>query len=264
MKIGMSRGDEISKIYNCGFDYVEGALNAFDNKPADEMAAFEKEVMDNNIPMYSMCCFFPWDMVIVGPDSDIDKIIQYINRMVHILKKFKVEYVVIGCGGARNPYGDMTVQDARNDFKRVVIEAAKAIKSCGTYIVIEPLSYKETKILNTVKETAEFVREIRAMGYDNVYLLADFHHMCNNGEDINDLDEVSDILRHVHYAVEGSRTVAVTDEEKEVFLEQIAKLKEIGYEGNVSYEGNYIPCDELDAYLETFAAFAKWAKEAVK
>ena len=86
------------------------------------------------------------------------------------------------------------------DLLRFLGYCADAHEKTGVVVVIEPLSYAECNILNTVDEGADMARRINRPG---VRALADTYHMEANGESLASIVAAADVLAHAHTADTG-------------------------------------------------------------
>lgn len=253
MKIGIcSSIDNAEKINSYGFDYIEYGLNSIVPSPEIQDGLI-KVLNTSGIKCEAFNCFFPWSMILVGPNRNMDEITNYLDNAFSVISKLGGEIGVIGCGGGRRSYEGCTKEQALKDFGEVVTLACTRAKQLGIKIAIEALSYADTDILNTIVETADFTRSLEI---DNLGMLADWFHMLNNGESELDLIKVSDVLLHVHIASLESRKYPMQiNGEESRYLELFDALKNAGYDKRVSIEGNFYISFEEDAPLS--AAYLK-------
>ena len=113
-------------------------------------------------------------------------------------------------------------------------------------IAVEGLSYNECNVLNTLDDCARYVK---AVNRDNFKLLVDFFHFDSNGEDFDSIKRNKDILVHAHFCAAKTRTVPASAEDWTFFEKCMQSLIDIGYTGNVSFEGIKPGNPELDLML---------------
>ena len=114
-------------------------------------------------------------------------------------------------------------------------------------IAVEALSFNEVNILNTIKETASYVRTVNR---DNYKLMVDIYHHDNNQEPFSDLDAAKDLLVHAHFAAPKTRSIPKSEADW-LFLDRYVRyLQKIGYTGNFTFEGEWSSEDELSAMYQ--------------
>jgi sugar phosphate isomerase/epimerase len=116
----------------------------------------------------------------------------------------------------------------------------------GQTVVVEPLSYTEVNIVNTVEDAAYYAETVHR---DSFKILVDFYHFSNNGEDLASLKKHAKLLAHAHFASKVTRTPPRSEEDWAFFTECVRALKEIGYTGGLSFEGRVAETDDLAAIL---------------
>src|SRR5439155_17830997 len=115
-------------------------------------------------------------------------------------------------------------------FEALLRDVAERGAGHGVTVVLEPLRPAETNLLNTVAESAAFLRERDA---GPARLLADLYHMREQGESMDVLGQTADLLSHVHVAGVGRGRPGPDAEDLEPFLRA---LHEAGYRGDCSIE----------------------------
>lgn len=104
----------------------------------------------------------------------------------------------------------------------------------GTSIILEPLNRKEAFYLRLVSDAAAICRDTGCKG---VKCMADFWHMKEETSDrAAILSAGKEYLQHVHIASRGRRMMPGEDGELDNYLDGMKALKEIGYDGYVSFE----------------------------
>jgi sugar phosphate isomerase/epimerase len=135
----------------------------------------------------------------------------------------------------------------RRAGRAVAVEAARELAGyaagLGVSLVVEPINRYETKFLNTIDETLEF---IAAVGASNVGLVADTFHMSleEEGSLAEALCRAGDRLWHVHL-VDSNRCAPGMGHLD--FEPVLAALRQMGYRGYLSAEILPRPDDETAA-----------------
>jgi len=106
--------------------------------------------------------------------------------------------------------------------------------SQGTTVILEPLNRREAFYLRHVSLAAAIARDSDSAG---VKVMGDFWHMQEETSDYAAfMSAGAELLRHVHIASRGRRLTPSEDGEKDNYVDGFRALKEIGYQGYVSFE----------------------------
>lgn len=104
----------------------------------------------------------------------------------------------------------------------------------NTTVILEPLNRNEAHYLRQVADAAAICRDSDSEG---VKCMGDFWHMQ---EEVSDyaafMAAGKKYLQHVHIASRGRRLTPTEDGEKDCYVDGFRALKEIGYDGFVSFE----------------------------
>ena len=104
----------------------------------------------------------------------------------------------------------------------------------NTTVILEPLNRREAHYLRQVADAAAICRDSKSAG---VMCMGDFWHMQEETSDYAAfLAAGKDYLQHVHIASRGRRKTPGEDGEKDNYIDGFRALKELGYEGFVSFE----------------------------
>ena len=111
------------------------------------------------------------------------------------LDRLDVRTVIFGSGAARRFPDGMKKTAAMEKIADFLRYCNSVGSEYGITTGVEPLNSTETNILNTVAESADFVR---ALNLPYVKLLPDLFHMAMEQEDPQILVENEDIILHLH------------------------------------------------------------------
>lgn len=108
-----------------------------------------------------------------------------------------------------------------------------AVKN-GTTVILEPLNRGECFYMRQVADAAAIARDSQSAG---VKCMGDFWHMQEEVSDYGAFWSAgTEYLQHVHIASRGRRLMPGEDGEKDNYVDGMRALKEMGYQGHISFE----------------------------
>jgi sugar phosphate isomerase/epimerase len=182
------------------------------------------------LPALACNVFLPQNLKVVGPDVDTPELRRYTATALERMGRLGVRVLVVGSGGARAVPEGFDRERALEQFEVFLRGVADEAAGHGVTVALEPLRPQETNLLNTVAESAAFLRERDA---GPARLLADLYHMREQGEAMDVLGQTVDLLAHVHVAGVGRGAPAPDAEDIEPF---VRALRDAGYAGDCSIE----------------------------
>ncbi len=247
MKIGMCIGTKKS-LFDApqSADYLEAAATAIYDYDEETFRRVKAAVTDGTIRTYSCNVLIDSALRLTGPDVNFGAIREYCDRLFARLDELGIKMLVFGSGKAKDvPYG-FPMEKAWNQLFELGTMMATKAEEHGQIIAVEPLSYKEVNIVNTVEDAVYYAKKVNR---ENFKVLVDFYHFDANGEDFASLERNRDWLVHAHFASQGTRTPPRSEEDWAFFTKCVQTLKRIGYEGHLSFEGRVAETDDLCAML---------------
>ena len=234
MKIGVCGGPEIAGIaQNAGLEYFEWSVNAF-LQPLNTLESFHRsldQVRSASLPCPAVNVFIPGDLKITGPEVNDEALFNFVQTAMERSKMAEVEIIVFGSGGARRVPENFDRKIAYQQLIKFGRMAAQLAAVHGVRIAVEPLNRRECNILNSVAESAEYVREIN---HPNFRLLVDAYHWLLESESVQSILDAGDLLIHAHIATPTHRLPPGAEEHD--FLPFFEALLSVGYEGRLSIE----------------------------
>jgi D-psicose/D-tagatose/L-ribulose 3-epimerase len=183
------------------------------------------------LPALACNVFLPQNLKVVGPDVDTPALRRYVATALERMGRLGVRVLVVGSGGARAVPEGFDRERALEQFEVLLRGVAAEAAEHGVTVALEPLRPQETNLLNTVSESAAFLREREA---GRTRLLADLYHMREQAEPIEEVVAgCADLLVHVHVAGVGRGAPAPDAGDLEPFLLALARA---GYRGDCSIE----------------------------
>ena len=217
-----------------GADYLELNALSVNNLTDEEFACLKGRIERGEIRTYSCNGLVDPDCRLTGEGVDFDAIRAYSKRVFNRLAQLGVTMLVFGSSKAKHVPEGFPFEKAWEQLKQVGEIFSDCAAKHGQTIAIEPLSYNEVNIINTLGDAAEYSRLVNK---ENYKILADFYHVDNNKEDFATFETYKDLLVHTHIATAGTRCMPQDEKDWEFFAKCIGTLKKIGYQGNISFEG---------------------------
>ena len=242
---------EIAALQDIPCDYVEEGVQDFllPERPREEFEANLRGVRALPVPIEAANGMLPGDLKLIaapGYPVDMARIERYMKTALQRAELAGIRVIVFGSGRARAcPPGCDTV-DAAQQIGAHLARWGAWSQNHGVLIALEPLSYDETNMLNTVAEAGALVQRLNAPG---CALLADTYHMANNGEQPESIVRWGAQLAHVHVAEHEDR--AAPGRHGEDLRPYFAALRRANYDRRISIE-----CDWLDFAAEIGPAIA--------
>lgn len=227
-------------------DYVE--------LPARMLFTMERQAFDalkaatdaGRINTYAANCLTPNDMRLTGPEVSMDTLKNYADMVFDRLAQLQVKTVIFGAGKSKSVPEGFSREKAWEQLFQIGTLFADHAQQYGQTIAVEPLSYTETNIINTIEDAAFYTSTLNR---DNFKFMVDFYHFDNNGQTAASLLNHSQDLVHAHIAAPKTRTTPQTDEDWTFVRNCLALLKTINYNGGLSFEGKHNGPADLNATL---------------
>jgi sugar phosphate isomerase/epimerase len=182
------------------------------------------------------------------PDHEIRmRSVQEIYKYVDIASVLKSP-VIIGLIRGRNIPEQMN-DSAYNMSKECIKNVCKYASNKNVVILIEPINRKETPIINTIEDAANF---ILSMGMDNVFMLIDSYHIYieEPGTELAySIKKNMGNIKYIHIADSERMPPGSGTYDLSYFIEAI---KNAGFNGYISGEVKPIP-DCYEAARKTYS-----------
>ncbi len=228
-----------------GLDFIELPVAKALIGGADEFEQLGAALRRSKLAARAVNVFLPATLKVVGPDVREDQLSYYASTALERARRLGVALLVFGSGASRMVPVGFSRDRALEQFADAVRMVNGQASRRSVTVAVEPLHSEETNILNTVGEAAEFLRRRRLDGVK----LADLWHMESEGERLDVLDDLGDVVAHAHFAADERRAPGRVADRIEEFLR---RLRQAGYSGACSIE-----CRWLDIAAELPGAVAR-------
>lgn len=232
MKIGICTSiDNIDNVIELGFDYIEPSVTSI----ARLSDSTFKDKLDNIIQLPIDCevfnCLFPSNIPLY--ESIPNQMIEYLNKAFDRCSKLGAKVIIFGSGGARRKPEGTSKEEAWDQLIKTTKVIGEVAKKYQLTIAIEPLNSNETDTINSVEEGYKFIKEVN---HPHIQLLADFYHMKQENEPLENVLKVNESLKHIHISNGNTRAYPLIEDEDDYVL-LFSLLEEINYNARVSIEG---------------------------
>lgn len=254
MQIGFCGGFEQAELAkSCGFDYLESGIAPICAMSEEEFAANLAHLQKVGFPMLAANLFLPGDWPLGHAPLDEERNRAYLKTAAERLSALGVKAAVLGSGGARELNDDFGREKGKEQFKIFYRQAAEILGEKGIVVAIEPLCKKECSFLNTVGESLDL---LESLPEGPKAVLCDFYHAGQENEPLSVLKRAGSLLRHCHIAHPITRKAPYPGDGAD-YKAIFRALKECGYDGTISFEGDWENnperLQETAAYLKSLA-----------
>lgn len=197
MRLGVYTSvDNSAAVKAAGWDFVEENAQTFlEGTVADERWRGAERTAAAVLPVPAANRLVPANLKLVGPEADLDRLHDYIARVIERAGKIGTTTLVFGSGAARTVPAGFDRGEARRQILEFLRAALPVAERHGVTLVAEPLNRGECNIMNSVAESMEYVREL---GHPNFQCLVDSYHLWLEDEPLANLRAAMPWIRHVH------------------------------------------------------------------
>ena len=199
---------------------------------ANRVDEINNALKGRNVRMAAICAGF--DGFILAEDGQKDDFDRTMREIIEAAGKINsCGVIMVPAFNWQNPCRPHTM-DTRNYLCEQLHELGEFALQCGTTVILEPLNRGECFYMRLVADAAAIARDADSKG---VKCMGDFWHMQEETSDYAAFMAAGkEYLQHVHIASRGRRKTPSEDGEKDNYVDGFRALKEIGYEGFVSFE----------------------------
>ena len=237
--------EKVDVLTEVGYDYIELTVQNGLMPEADktEFQNISARVAEANIKPEAYAYFIPGYLRVVGDAVNLPRLSNYVETACQRAKAIGGEIIVYGSCHSRNLQPSDSYQTGLDQIAEFLDMAAEHAEKHGITIVIEPICHLEGNIIRTVAEGLEMAKRINRKG---IRLLADFYHVWQENEPMDNIVEAAEWLAHVHIAEPVKRSYPGNDNFD--FGSFFTALKKAGYNGRISCECSF---DDFDLNVAT-------------
>jgi sugar phosphate isomerase/epimerase len=231
MKFGVCAAIEQADIvFAAGFDYMESTVVSL--KPEESDSAFQDTLnrfLESPVPVEAFNILLPGDLKIVGESIDLDRVKRYLEKALERVKKIGGETIVFGSGGSRRLPDGFPREKGEEQIVHFLHILADYADPLGVTIVIEPLYKKASNTMNVIPEAVEMAKKVNRK---SIRVLADFFHMVEENDPLENIVKYKDYIRHIH----TSDNYTPPGKGKYPYPSFVDCIKRANYDGRISIE----------------------------
>ena len=233
-----------------GFDYYELEVAEIAQMDDEQFAALKERVLASPIRCRAFRSFIR-RLQVVGENASAheDELKDYLEQNLDRCRQLGGRIVVWGSAGSRNVPGGFERDKAWQQIQSFLHVAGDIAQQNNLIIAIEPLRKQESNIINTAEQALQLVREVNR---SNVKMIVDFYHLRQENEDPDIIRLAQKEIVHLHFANPEGRRWPRSASEDSLYSRFFSLIKEIGYQGGLSIEGNGTFENDAEASLRFF------------
>ncbi len=240
----------LNLMAEAGADYVEWGVGATMKSEAD-WEKLRVAVAQAPLQPEAFNSFIPQTHRLTGPDVDLQGALDYATEAMRRCSALGAQIIVLGSGGARKLPDGWAPTRGLDQFTTFCRELGPRAAEHHVTVAIEPLNSREDNLINSVAAGAAIVD---AVAHPNIQLLADFYHMFQDDEAIDDVAKVGERLKHAHLADLGRVAPGCAPNGEADFAGFFRALDAANYDARCSFEGQ---TDDLAAQAAPLLAHMK-------
>ncbi len=233
-------------LKKAGVDYLEFPVAAL--APESDESALEtlqSKTVNAVLPIAAFNSFLPAHQRLTGPNVDLRAVLEYSQTALERCRKLGSKIVVLGSGKARCVPRGFDHALAQEQFIEFCRELAPIAQENQITICIEPLNTHEDNLICSVAHGVQIVDKV---AQPSIQLLADFYHMMEESEPLENVVHANGRLRHTHLADIGRVVPGTVKNDEADFTGFFHALKNAGYTGSTpgtetvarcSFEGRF-------------------------
>lgn len=236
LKISFQGGTAPGETLAEKFDWMEAhGVTGFEPHGGDlpqRVAEYKELLKGRNIAVTAICAGFKGFILSEDPAvrAEFDRTMREIIAAAGELGSVGV--IMVPAFNSQTPCMPHTYETRQYLVEQLGILGNYALAN-NTTVILEPLNRREALYLRQVADAAAICRDTGSAG---VKCMGDFWHMSEETSDYGALWSGGEYLRHMHIASRGRRIMPGEDGEKDNYTDGFRALKEMGYEGYVSFE----------------------------
>src|SRR5260370_20213246 len=176
-----------------GLDFIELPVAKALMGTTDDFEQLVAQLHRSRLIARAANVLLPATLKVVGPETRPDELSDYASTAFDRACRLGISVLVFGSGASRFVPAGYSRERALKQFEDAVRIVGEQASARGLTLAVEPLNSRETNLLNSVGEAAEFLRH---RSLDVVRLVADLWPMECEGEQLGVLDDLAHVIAH--------------------------------------------------------------------
>ncbi|MSV36216.1 MAG: sugar phosphate isomerase/epimerase [Bryobacterales bacterium] len=232
------------------FDYYEMEVAEIDRMDDARFAALKAQVLASPIRCRAYRSLIRrFQLVGETAAAQQSEMKAYLEKNLERCSQLGGRVVVWGSGGSRNVPPGFSRDRAWAQIQEYLHTLGDIAKKNNLVIGIEPLRRQESNIINSAGEALKLAREVN---HPNIKIIVDYYHLRQENEDAEIVRTARNEIVHLHFANPTGRRWPHEASEDSEYKRFFSLVKEIGYKGGLSIEGNGTFEEDADASLRFF------------
>jgi D-psicose/D-tagatose/L-ribulose 3-epimerase len=233
---GCASADHFDTAVRLGFDYYEMEVTEIAQMEDAKFAALQAKVLASPIRCRAFRSLIR-KFQVVGENASAQQgeVKAYLEQNLDRCRQLGGRVVVWGSSQSRNVPTGFSRDTAWRQIQEFLRLLGDIARRNNLMIGIEPLRKQECNIINTAGEALKLAREVN---HPNVKIIVDFYHLRQENEDPEILRVAQRDIVHLHFANPTGRRWPRSASEDPQYQHFFSLVKEIGYQGGLSLEGN--------------------------
>ena len=243
--------------YNSKFDRME-ELGIVGFEPwgrglSDRINEMQDALKGRNINVSAICAGFS-GFILSTDEAIYDEFMATYKELLVLAGELNsIGVIMVPAFNSQQPCRPHTIE-TREWLVEQLTELGDFAQKHNTSVILEPLNRREAFYLRQVADAASICRDVNNKG---VTCMGDFWHMTfEETSDYGAFHSGGNYLSHVHVASRKRRIMPGEDEEADNYIEGFKALKQMNYQGYVSFE-----CGTAGNRAETVPAAVKLMRE---
>jgi sugar phosphate isomerase/epimerase len=247
---GCASADHFDTAVHLGFDYFEMEVTEISQMDDAKFAAVKSKVLASPIRCHAFRSLIRKYQV-VGENASAQQgdVKVYLEQNLDRCRQLGGRVVVWGSSQSRNVPAGFSRDTAWRQIQEFLHLLGDIAARNNLLIGIEPLRKQECNIINTAAEAMKLAHEVN---HPNIKIIVDFYHLRQENEDPDIIRVAQKDIVHLHFANPAGRRWPRSADEDPQYRRFFSLVKEIGYKGGLSLEGNGTFEDDGAASLQFF------------
>jgi len=239
---GMKWAEQCQLVAGAGYKGIEIAPFSLVKEGIEEISPRKRQAMVASLKNAGLECVGlhwvlsppPRGLKATSPSARVrNKTWSYLHKLIDFCGDLGGKVMVFGSPKGRSTDGKVSVAEATGYLAEGLTHLADHARDRGVKILVEPLSRKQTDVINTTAEAMKIVKEIN---HPAIQTMFDFHHALDEGIPFHEiLVKYHLYIGHIHVQEIDGSYLGTGNGAKE-YVRAFQVLKELKYDQWISLE----------------------------